>query len=75
MALLSLIWIISLFRFLQLDMKYLSPLLLAYEDRMNEKDALLQTTEVMCVSELIIHSVSVMSSFSGMLHGLFVFLP
>ncbi|KAM8762141.1 centrosomal protein of 89 kDa isoform 2-T2 [Acanthopagrus schlegelii] len=28
-----------------LDMKYLSPLLLAYEDRMNEKDALLQTTE------------------------------
>lgn len=30
-------------------MKYLSPLLLAYEDRMNEKDALLQTTEVKCV--------------------------
>ncbi|KAI4830251.1 hypothetical protein KUCAC02_001895 [Chaenocephalus aceratus] len=28
-----------------LDMKYLSPLLLAYEDRMSEKDALLQTTE------------------------------
>ncbi|XP_049458276.1 centrosomal protein of 89 kDa isoform X1 [Epinephelus fuscoguttatus] len=28
-----------------LDVKYLSPLLLAYEDRMNEKDALLQTTE------------------------------
>ncbi|XP_037602775.1 centrosomal protein of 89 kDa isoform X2 [Sebastes umbrosus] len=28
-----------------LDMKYLSPLLLAYEDRMNEKYALLQTTE------------------------------
>ncbi|KAI9517951.1 hypothetical protein NQZ68_001121 [Dissostichus eleginoides] len=28
-----------------LDMKYLSPLLLAYEDRMREKDALLQTTE------------------------------
>ncbi|XP_051235570.1 centrosomal protein of 89 kDa isoform X3 [Dicentrarchus labrax] len=28
-----------------LDMKYLSPLLLAYEDRMNEKDELLQTTE------------------------------
>ncbi|XP_044222813.1 centrosomal protein of 89 kDa [Thunnus albacares] len=28
-----------------LDMKYLSPLLLAYEDRMNEKDVLLQTTE------------------------------
>ncbi|XP_042340163.1 centrosomal protein of 89 kDa isoform X2 [Plectropomus leopardus] len=28
-----------------LDMKYLSPLLLAYEDRMNEKDACLQTTE------------------------------
>lgn len=27
-------------------MKYLSPLLLAYEDRLNEKDALLQTTEV-----------------------------
>lgn len=27
-------------------MKYLSPLLLAYEDRMNEKDAILQTTEV-----------------------------
>ncbi|XP_063324754.1 centrosomal protein of 89 kDa isoform X1 [Pelmatolapia mariae] len=27
------------------DMKYLSPLLLAYEDRMNEKDAILQTTE------------------------------
>ncbi|KAF0043557.1 hypothetical protein F2P81_004894 [Scophthalmus maximus] len=29
----------------KLDMKYLSPLLLAYEDRMKEKDALLQTTE------------------------------
>ncbi|XP_071391198.1 centrosomal protein of 89 kDa [Centroberyx affinis] len=28
-----------------LDMKYLSPLLLAYEDRMNEKDALLQAAE------------------------------
>ncbi|KAK5874497.1 hypothetical protein PBY51_019437 [Eleginops maclovinus] len=28
-----------------LDMKYLSPLLLAYDDRMKEKDALLQTTE------------------------------
>uniref|UniRef100_A0A667Z3Z4 Centrosomal protein 89 n=1 Tax=Myripristis murdjan TaxID=586833 RepID=A0A667Z3Z4_9TELE len=28
-----------------LDMKYLSPLLLAYEDRMNEKDALLQAVE------------------------------
>ncbi|XP_055363359.1 centrosomal protein of 89 kDa isoform X3 [Betta splendens] len=28
-----------------LDMKYLSPLVLAYEDRINEKDALLQTTE------------------------------
>ncbi|XP_039994276.1 centrosomal protein of 89 kDa isoform X3 [Xiphias gladius] len=28
-----------------LDMKYLSPLMLAYEDRINEKDALLQTTE------------------------------
>ncbi|CAB1445394.1 unnamed protein product, partial [Pleuronectes platessa] len=28
-----------------LDIKYLSPLLLAYEDRMNVKDALLQTTE------------------------------
>ncbi|KAK2853475.1 hypothetical protein Q5P01_006136 [Channa striata] len=28
-----------------LDMKYLSPLLLAYEDRINEKDALLQATE------------------------------
>ncbi|KAM9860591.1 centrosomal protein of 89 kDa [Aulostomus maculatus] len=28
-----------------LDMKYLSPLMLAYEDRMNEKEALLQTTE------------------------------
>ncbi|XP_034535634.1 centrosomal protein of 89 kDa isoform X2 [Notolabrus celidotus] len=28
-----------------LDMKHLSPLLLAYEDRMNEKDALLQITE------------------------------
>ncbi|XP_056874792.1 centrosomal protein of 89 kDa isoform X2 [Takifugu flavidus] len=27
------------------DMKYLSPLLLAYEDRMKEKDELLQTTE------------------------------
>lgn len=27
-------------------MKYLSPLLLAYEDRMKEKDELLQTTEV-----------------------------
>uniref|UniRef100_A0A3Q3WYG7 Uncharacterized protein n=1 Tax=Mola mola TaxID=94237 RepID=A0A3Q3WYG7_MOLML len=29
----------------KLDMKYLSPLLLAYEDRMNEKDTLLQTIE------------------------------
>ncbi|XP_026234953.1 centrosomal protein of 89 kDa [Anabas testudineus] len=28
-----------------LNMKFLSPLVLAYEDRMNEKDALLQTTE------------------------------
>ncbi|XP_072320765.1 centrosomal protein of 89 kDa [Eucyclogobius newberryi] len=28
-----------------LDMKYLSPLLLAYDDRMKEKDALLKTTE------------------------------
>ncbi|XP_068174441.1 centrosomal protein of 89 kDa isoform X2 [Antennarius striatus] len=28
-----------------IDMKYLSPLLLAYEDKMKEKDALLQTTE------------------------------
>ncbi|KAM3877095.1 centrosomal protein of 89 kDa [Diretmus argenteus] len=28
-----------------LDMKYLSPLLLAYEDRLNEKDALLQAAE------------------------------
>ncbi|KAM6942730.1 centrosomal protein of 89 kDa [Xenentodon cancila] len=28
-----------------LDMKYLCPLLLAYEDRMSEKDALLQSTE------------------------------
>ncbi|KAM9764567.1 centrosomal protein of 89 kDa isoform 2-T2 [Menidia menidia] len=28
-----------------LDMKYLCPLLLAYEDRMNEKDELMQTTE------------------------------
>nr|XP_046257231.1 centrosomal protein of 89 kDa isoform X3 [Scatophagus argus] len=28
-----------------LDMKYLSPLLLAYEDRMNEKDTLLQTSK------------------------------
>lgn len=36
-------------------MKYLSPLLLAYEDRMNEKDALLQTTEVKCVLELFMH--------------------
>lgn len=29
-------------------MKCLSPLLLAYEDRMKEKDELLQTTEVNC---------------------------
>ncbi|KAM4744667.1 centrosomal protein of 89 kDa isoform 2-T2 [Anableps anableps] len=29
----------------ELDMKYLCPLLLAYEDNMNEKEALLQTTE------------------------------
>uniref|UniRef100_UPI001EAF68CB centrosomal protein of 89 kDa-like n=1 Tax=Oncorhynchus gorbuscha TaxID=8017 RepID=UPI001EAF68CB len=29
-----------------LDMKYLSPLLLSYEDRLTEKDALLQTSEV-----------------------------
>ncbi|XP_061602808.1 centrosomal protein of 89 kDa isoform X2 [Cololabis saira] len=29
----------------ELDMKYLCPLLLAYEDRMSEKDALLKTTE------------------------------
>lgn len=38
--------LIHIFPFFKLDMKYLSPLLLAYEDRMNEKDALLQTTEV-----------------------------
>ncbi|KAJ3593786.1 hypothetical protein NHX12_006120, partial [Muraenolepis orangiensis] len=31
----------------QMDMKYLSPLLLAYEDRMAEKDTLLQAEEVM----------------------------
>ncbi|XP_067351132.1 centrosomal protein of 89 kDa isoform X2 [Channa argus] len=37
-----------------LDIKYLSPLLLAYEDRMNEKDALLQTTEEQ-VKRLRIH--------------------
>uniref|UniRef100_A0A3B3VPK6 Centrosomal protein 89 n=1 Tax=Poecilia latipinna TaxID=48699 RepID=A0A3B3VPK6_9TELE len=30
----------------EVDMKYLCPLLLAYEDNMNEKEALLQTTEV-----------------------------
>ncbi|KAF7652738.1 hypothetical protein LDENG_00092680 [Lucifuga dentata] len=42
-----------------LDMKYLSPLLLAYEDRMNEKDTLLQTVEEevkrlrVCVEEVI----------------------
>ena len=30
----------------QSDMKYLSPLLLAYEDRMAEKDALLQAVKV-----------------------------
>lgn len=28
-------------------MKYVSPLLLAYEDQINEKDALLQAVEVM----------------------------
>lgn len=32
----------------KLDVKYLSPLMLAYEDRMNEKDALVQSTEVKC---------------------------
>ena len=30
----------------QLDMKYLSPLMLAYEDRLSEKDALLQSVQV-----------------------------
>jgi hypothetical protein len=30
----------------QLDIKYLSPLLLAYEDRMKEKDELIATLEV-----------------------------
>ncbi|KAM9408319.1 centrosomal protein of 89 kDa [Pholidichthys leucotaenia] len=38
-----------------LDMKYLSPLLLAYEDRMSEKDALLQITEEE-VKKLRIHT-------------------
>lgn len=35
-----------LFHSLQLDIKYLSPLLLAYEDRMKEKDELNATLEV-----------------------------
>lgn len=35
-------------------MKCLSPLLLAYEDRMKEKDELLQSTEVNCVRGVFI---------------------
>lgn len=31
---------------LQLDMKYLSPLLLAYEDQLTERDQLLKSSEV-----------------------------
>lgn len=34
-------------------MKYLSPLLLAYEDRMSKKDTLLRTTEVKCVRDCV----------------------
>lgn len=50
---------ISFFSFLQLDMKYLSPLLLAYEDRMKEQDALLQTTEVkyLCATFFCVYEV------------------
>lgn len=40
------VFIISLFYYVQLDVKYLSPLLLAYEDRMKEKDELNATLQV-----------------------------
>uniref|UniRef100_A0A3Q1F7Q5 Centrosomal protein 89 n=1 Tax=Acanthochromis polyacanthus TaxID=80966 RepID=A0A3Q1F7Q5_9TELE len=50
-----------------LDTKYLSPLLLAYEDRMNEKDALLQTTEEE-VKKLRVHVEEVIKE-NERLHG------
>lgn len=40
---------------LQLDMKYLSPLLLAYEDLLTERDQLLQSSQVSdCMSLYLI---------------------
>ncbi|XP_068455534.1 centrosomal protein of 89 kDa isoform X2 [Clinocottus analis] len=50
-----------------LDMKYLSPLVLAYEDRMNENDALLQTTEEE-VKRLRVHVEAVIKE-NERLHG------
>uniref|UniRef100_A0A3Q3PYM8 Centrosomal protein 89 n=2 Tax=Monopterus albus TaxID=43700 RepID=A0A3Q3PYM8_MONAL len=49
-----------------LDMKYLSPLLLAYEDRLNEQDALLQSTEEQ-VKRLRVHVEEVIKE-NGRLH-------
>ncbi|TNN68337.1 Centrosomal protein [Liparis tanakae] len=50
-----------------LDMKYLSPLVLAYEDRMNENDALRQTTEEE-VKRLRVHVEAVVQE-NERLHG------
>ncbi|XP_056268877.1 centrosomal protein of 89 kDa isoform X2 [Pseudoliparis swirei] len=43
-----------------LDMKYLSPLVLAYEDRMNENDALRQTTELQQQALLVLQENQVL---------------
>ncbi|XP_071344372.1 centrosomal protein of 89 kDa isoform X2 [Trachinotus anak] len=51
----------------ELDTKYLSPLLLAYEDRIKEKDALLQTTEEE-VKRLRVHVEEVIKE-NERLHG------
>ncbi|XP_060898309.1 centrosomal protein of 89 kDa isoform X1 [Labrus mixtus] len=48
-----------------LDVKHLSPLLLAYEDRMNEKDALLQITEEE-VKRLRVHVEEVIKENDGL---------
>ncbi|XP_034385460.1 centrosomal protein of 89 kDa [Cyclopterus lumpus] len=50
-----------------LDMKYLSPLVLAYEDRMNENDALRQTTEEE-VKKLRVHVEAIIKE-NERLHG------
>uniref|UniRef100_A0A8C2ZRN8 Centrosomal protein 89 n=1 Tax=Cyclopterus lumpus TaxID=8103 RepID=A0A8C2ZRN8_CYCLU len=52
---------------ISLDMKYLSPLVLAYEDRMNENDALRQTTEEE-VKKLRVHVEAIIKE-NERLHG------